>query len=386
MSRGVLHRGAALLLASLAVACGSETGSATGGGTVAIQITGEELGTAGFPFPPSGEAHLVDGWAITFSHVLVTVGNFTLSSDPDSDPTNQSRTGALVARAAGPWAVDLARDGAAVAEGGEGTAISLAELTSQTENGGEPFATDERYAVSYETLAAEAAAEQVNLDPGAQALYDEMIARGYSVLYAGTATFAGTSCTSSSSKADAYDYSLFPKVVPFELGFAAPTAYVNCQNQANDGDAFPDEEYQRGLAVSANAAATAQITLHLEHAFYSALRHEPPLYFDQIAARLVGKKEGAVVTLDDLRGLDPTALVDGSGKALPFRTCDGTAPPASSQIRFDLGTVPLDPKGDPADALRDYRDFITFVTSTQGHFNGGEGLCYVQRNFPAPRL
>lgn len=366
----------------LLVACGSDdAASGGGGGTVNVQISGEELGTSGFPFPEGGEAHIVDGWAIEFSHVLVTIGNFTLSSNPDTSPSDQSRIGGVVARANGPWAVDLAKDGPVTAEGGEGTAFPLATIGSL--DNGDAFASDERYAVSYETDIAEASAERVDFDGEADELYDRMIDEGYSVLYVGTATFSGETCESSNPD---YDFERLPRVVRFELGFAAPTAYVNCQNQANQGDAFADEEYQRGLAIPRNQAATAQITFHLEHAFYSALRHEPPLFFDQIAARLVGEPDERAVTLDDFTGIDPTAFVDGQGMPLPSRSCDGSAVATPAQRGFDLGSVPLDPGADPRDALRDYRDFITFVTSTQGHFNGGEGLCFVDRKYPAPAL
>ena len=33
---------------------------------------------------------------------------------------------------------------------------------------------------------------------------------------------------------------------------------------------------------------------------------------------------------------------------------------------------------------RDYRDYVHYVQSAQGHLNGGEGLCFVQRNYPSP--
>ncbi|HXS30548.1 MAG TPA: hypothetical protein VN755_06915, partial [Steroidobacteraceae bacterium] len=160
---------------------------------------------------------------------------------------------------------------------------------------------------------------------------------------------------------------------------------VNCQNQDNQGDAFPDEEYQRGVAIRQNANVLAQITLHLEHVWFSATVHDPSLRFDQLAARLVGKPEGAVVTLDDLVGVDPTAITDARGAALPFRSCDGSKLPAGKQLRFDAGSVPVDPSAAPASALRDYRDFIQYVQSTQAHLNSGEGLCFSQRHYPSPR-
>ena len=374
-SRGVLI--AALLLA---VSCGSE--ARNGGGTVSVQISGEELATSGLPFPEGGEAHVVDGWSIRFDHVLVTVGEVTLSENPDRSPTDQSQTGALVALARGPWAIDLAKEGTVTAEGGEGTAIPLVTLTSMTERDGDAFAADERYAFGYQTLPASDGADKLNLDDDADALYGVMIDRGYSVLYAGTATFDADSCDVSD---DEYDFERIPSTVRFELGFAAPTAYVNCQNQANQGDPFDDEVYQRGIAIPSNTGATAQLTFHLEHAFYSALRHDPSLQFDQIAARAVGKPE-PVVLLDDLAGVDPTALTDGAGAPLPNRTCDGSALPHGQERSFDTASVPVDPGGDPEYTLRDYRDFITFVTSAQGHLNGGEGLCFVQRKYPAPSL
>ena len=34
-------------------------------------------------------------------------------------------------------------------------------------------------------------------------------------------------------------------------------------------------------------------------------------------------------------------------------------------------------------ALRDYRDFMTYDQSTQGHLNS-DGLCFVKRNYPSP--
>jgi hypothetical protein len=51
---------------------------------------------------------------------------------------------------------------------------------------------------------------------------------------------------------------------------------------------------------------------------------------------------------------------------------------------FDIGTLPLDPDGDPASVLRDYRDYLNYIQSTQGHLNGGEGLCAILRNYPSP--
>jgi hypothetical protein len=50
-----------------------------------------------------------------------------------------------------------------------------------------------------------------------------------------------------------------------------------------------------------------------------------------------------------------------------------------------VGSVPVDPTGDPARALSDFRDFAQYVQSTQAHLNGGEGWCSVRRDYPSPR-
>jgi hypothetical protein len=262
-------------------------------------------------------------------------------------------------------------------------ATPLAWLENENERGAGAFIGDQRYAFSYDIMPASPQASIVNFegDDEAQAAYAAMIEAGATVLYAGTATFKGSECQTSD---ESYDFGQIPKKVPFQLAFSTPTRFVNCQNQDNQGDPFPDEEYQRGIAVPANGDALAQITLHLEHFLFSATVHDPSLRFDQLAARLVGKPAGSVVTLDDLVGVDPTAFTDAAGAPLPARNCDGSALPSGKQLRFETGSVPVDPAAKPSVALRDYRDFIQYVQSTQGHLNGGEGLCFVERQYPSP--
>lgn len=374
--------GAAALAAS-SLAC-SSVSSSSGTGAVQVAISGEDLATEGVSFPTGSEVTFVDGWALELSHVLVTIGKVKLSENPDLAPSDQSRTGAVVASAEGPWAVDLHVPGTIQAAGGEGFATPLTRIENQTKRGGAPFDPTERYAFSYETVAASADAELVNFADSeeAKAAYAAMIEAGATVQYIGTARFAGESCDVSDP---GYDFGVIPAEVPFSLMFRTPTGFVNCQNQDNQGDPFPDEEYQRGVAIPRNADALAQITLHLEHAWFSATLHDPSLRFDQLAARLVGKPPGSTVTLDDLQGVDPTAFTDAEGAPLPTRNCDGSPLPSGKQLRFDTGSVAVDPGAPPAEALRDYRDFIQYVQSTQGHLNGGEGLCFVERHYPSPR-
>ncbi|HET9933073.1 MAG TPA: hypothetical protein VFQ35_20360 [Polyangiaceae bacterium] len=383
---------------ALCSACGdnaktSDSGGAGGAGgqthdagrTINVQIGGEELATDGILFPEGSEVTLVDGWEITFEHVLVTVANVTLSENPDRSPSDQSQTGAVVAQVTGPWAVDLHKNGSVAAAGGEGTAIPLFTIANQNKKGNAPFDMTQRYAFSYDIVSASDAATKVNFedDVEAKAAYQEMVRNGYSVLYVGTATFKGQGCQSTD---DTYDFGKIPVTIPFEIGFATPARMINCQNQENEGDAFQGEEFQRGIPIYANRSSVAQVTLHVDHPFYSDVQHEPALHFDQFAAQLVAKPETQrLLTIEDVVGVDPTAFTDAQGAMLPWRACDGSALPATTQMAFDVGSVPFDPSAEPSEALRDYRDYAYYVQSTQGHLNGGEGLCFVQRNYPYPR-
>lgn len=377
-------------IAAHAVGCGDDAtasggsggGGADPGGSIDVQISAEDAGTDGFLFPTGSEVVITDGWSIRFDHVLVTIGGVTISENPDVAPSDQSQTGAAVARAEGPWAVDLAVPGDVPGAGGEGTAVPLVSIAAQNLAGNAPFASDQRYAFSYEIVAAAASAEKVNFtdDGPAATAYEDAVARGCSLLLVGTATFEGTACEVSD---DAYDFTAIPAEVPFSLCLDTPTRYLNCQNEENQGDPFPDEEFQRGLPIKANEPTTAQITLHLEHPLYSDVEHEPALYFDQFAAQLVGEPPGTVLTEAALVGVDPTAFTDAAGASLPWRACDGTAVPTGDRY-FGTGSLAVGPGQDPSEGLRDYRDYVRYVESTLGHLNGGEGLCFIERAYASP--
>lgn len=376
------HVSAPYALAALA-ACGCSHHDGAAGGVVDVQISGERAATDGFSFPSGSDVTFVDGWELRFAHVLVTVSDITLSENPDKAPADQSQTDAAVATLLGPWAVDLAVPGDVAAAGGEGSAVPLGRFTGQNLRDDEPLASDERYAFSYRVAPAAAGALRVNFagDAATEALYARMIERGYTVLYAGTATYRGEDCVTS----DDYDFARVPTSVPFELGFATPTTYENCQNQENQGTPFEGEEYQRGIAVLGNQAALAQITLHLEHAFFSDTVHDSPVYFDQMAARLAGAAPSAALESESLATVDPTAFTDGTGRPLPWRKCLADQElPAGRQRGFGVGHVLVDRAGDPHQAFRSYLDLVSYLVSTQGHLNGGEGLCYVNRGYPSP--
>jgi hypothetical protein len=370
-----------LLLLLLSGGCGDDDGRDTGG--LAVTISGEDAASEGFLFPTGSEVTFADGWELTFRHVLVTIGAITLSENPDKSPVDQSQTDGPVARADGPFAVDLTAPGDAPGAGGEGEALTLTTLPSQNLRDGRPFELDRRYAFGFSILDATREARRIGFEPGSAAdqAYERMIEQGHAVLYVGTAEFKGLSCETGD---DDYPFDTLPRTVPFELGFATPTSYENCQNQENDGEAFDGEEYQRGVALLPDRAAVAQITLHLEHPFFSDAQHDSAVRFDPMGARS-GATGAATLTLDDLVGVDPAGLTDRNGVALPPRVCDGSTLPPGRVASVGVGSVPVNPAGDPARELRDFRDFVAYVQSTQAHLNGGEGLCSVRRNYPSPR-
>jgi hypothetical protein len=368
------------VMASLA-ACGP-SGS---GGSVQFTASGEVLALGGYSFPPSvaDEPAFVDGWELEFERLIVTIARVNLSEDPDLAPTDQSRAGKKVAELEGPWAIDLHQGGPLTGKGGsDEQAVALATLDKQNLNGDEPFDATRRYAFGFDLVPASASATRVNLD-AADADYAEMIAQGYTVLYVGTATWKGTSCTSSNA---AFDFMRLPKTVAFRFGFKTPTTYVNCQNPDNDpAEPLGDEEHQRGLQVKSNAATVAQVTVHSDHPFWESVVHDAPPHFDHLAALAVADGAGKhTVTSADLVGADYTALRLG-GDALPWRSCLGeyTPPDSAPQMHFDAGTIPHVPNGDPTTALRDLFDFMTYAQSTQGHLNA-DGLCFVERHYPSP--
>jgi hypothetical protein len=363
-----------------------------------VTISGEGAALTGFSFPPSSANDLafVDGWDVKFDRILVTVDTITLSDGPDTNPTDESQTGPVVARAKGPWAVDMTRPGAITnihpqastrtigvasalleAEGKDPHAQTLAYFNTLDQN--ESFDPATRYAFGFDIVTANDQAKHTNLDADAEADYADMLAKGLSVLYVGTATFKGVDCKSS---IQGYDFTALPKSVRFRLGFKSPTTYKNCQNTDLHGKAFDGEEAERGVQVSDTGGTVAQITLHVDHPFWNTVDHDAAeLYFDQFAA--AADADGNLVS-DDLAAFDFTNFKDKSGNALPWRSCIADKPVKQGTRAFDPGSVAVNPNASASQALRNYSDYVLYQQSTQGHLNA-DGLCAVSRNFAAPR-
>ena len=377
----------AIMLGSLGCSGDSATGSGGGGaqskgGSIVFTASGEVLALSGYDFPaaPGAEVAFVDGWEVKFTELLVTVDKITLSTDPDADPGDESKTGDQVAEVDGPFAIDLHKGGPLPGKGGsDEQAVEIARLDKQNKNGDIPFDAETRYAFGFDIVKATDSAKLVNLDDQGKMDYALMKEKGYAVLYVGTATWKGTACIPADPEFDK-----LPKTVNFKFGFQSPTTYKNCQNPDNDpAEALGSEEHQRGVVVKANQAVTAQLTIHSDHPFWERFEHDSPPHFDPIAARYVGATETPTATLEDMKGVDPSAFKDKNNTPLPFRTCTSTYMPPAGTLRFDTGGIAVDPSGDPSKVIRDFYDFMTYNQSTQGHLNS-DGLCFVKRNYPSP--
>lgn len=364
-----------------------------GKGAVLFTISGEALATEGFAFPKTSdqEVTFVDGWSLSFERLLVTVDGITLADAPDSDGNDPEKTGKVVARATGPWAVDLAKNDPSYprAKGGEGRAVPLAALAAQNANGGAAFDTaGERYAFGFDTVPASRDAINVNLGPAALADYERMIVEGCTSLYVGTATWngdaSGVTCAPAPGTNEVLD--ALPKQVAFRLCFKTPTSNLNCQNPDNDPAApLAGEEHQRGVAFRANTSTTAQLTFHVDHTFWLSVEEDSPATFDAFAAAAVPNGESATLSMENLAAVDFQNVRTRDNAPLPYRNCvasDWTPPPGN--VSFYSGSVQnVGPTGDPASGLRSLADFAAFTTSTQAHMNA-DGVCYVRRRYASP--
>lgn len=339
-----------MILPLALLACSSSESSNQG---FQITVSGEALATTGYAFhanssvgddPPS----FVDGWEVRFEHVIITVGNIHLDANPDLDPSDPTRMGPEVARVPGIFAVDATIGGSIPGKSGEADEKTIAIATV---NGN--FDISSRYAFNYDLLAASPAATLVNLDDAGKALYEKAKSSGWAMIYSGTATYAGP-------PPDGVFVTL-PKTVHFELGFANPASYVNCQN--TDLNASGDE-HPRGVQASADKPTTVQITIHTDHAFWSKLNVEgTELHFDPIAA---AAKNGVVTTAD---------LVDDDITSFPIdgRSFVSGYAPKPGKLTFDAnGTTFSKPNS--------FAAYLAYSAASGGHMNA-DGECTIQRNF-----
>jgi len=338
-----------------------------------VTVSGEDLASVGYDFvegalsdgdPPA----FVDGWAVHFDHVIVTLGNIRLNADPDNDEGNPQDVGALVASADGPWAVDAALGGDVIgkSESPDEQTIPIAAFASQ--DSGDAFDPESRYAFSYQTLAASKNAKLTNLDAEGLELYAEAVEKGYSMVFAGTATYKGVTPETGSV------FASMPREIKFTLGFENPSSYLNCQNTdlAAVGDEFP-----RGVQSSPTKSTKVQVTLHTDHAFWDTLNVEgTPLHFDPIAARAstYGMPETpGVVTIEDLADADITGFRTKDGEVLPWRSLVSDYEAPAGQMKYDAN-------GTSFKLANSLASYLSYSAASGGHLNA-DGECEVRNNF-----
>ena len=352
---------------------------------VLFTASGEGFAKTGYSFPPDNldDVHFVDGWEIRYDRILTTFDHVTLNENPDTDPGDESKMGALVAEVDGPWVADLHVGGTFDGkEGGPGEAAAFAALTGKNKAGGGAFDPTVRYAFSFDVVPANPTAININLTAADLPEYQLMVDKGYTTLLVGTATWKGTTATCVTT--GAYDFTKIPTTIKFHLGFAAPTSYINAQNPENTGAAFTGEESQRGIQVNASTSLITQATFHIDHVFWESFVHDSPAHFDTFAAHYVGATGAPTVQMEDFIGASVKPIKDKNGVAIPWRWC---APePAGSQtgnLTLDTQGIQVVPGGDPTVFIRDFYDYTVYNHSTSGHLNA-DGLSFVKRHYPSP--
>ena len=364
---------------------------------IMLSASGEVLAIIGYRFPPvhAGDFALVDGWDISFQHVVTTFDHATLSADPDRTCGDPTVTGAVVAEADGPWAIDLHAGGPLVGkEGPPEQAAPIIALRDQNRHGHDAFDPSVRYAFGFEVVGATSTAQNVNLDGDGLALYQQMIARGCTTLLVGTARWnGGASCTQSAIAGQPpYDFTKLPPVFDFELCLPAPTSYLNAQNPENDpAQPCVAEEHERGVHTVDNQPTIVQATFHIDHVLWESFVHDSPAHFDSFAAKLAGAAASPTPMLhfEDLRHVAFSPFVDALGKQVPWRDCTGASPPPhpTGPMIFDTTPIAVNPGGACSDAgcpaIRDFYDYTLYNHSTFGHLNA-DGLAYVERHYPSP--
>jgi hypothetical protein len=338
-----------------------------------VTVSGEDLAGLGYDWTSSSLSDgdppaFVDGWAVKFEHVIVTVANIHVNEDPDKDEGNPQDVGALVASADGPWAVDVTIGGDVVgkSESPDEKTIPIAAFAEQDD--GTPFDPESSYAFSYETVAASADAKLTNLDAEGLELYAEAQDKGWSMILAGTAIYKGPEPEVGSV------FASIPTEVKFTLGLKNPSSYLNCRN--TDLTAVGDE-FPRGIKASPTKSTTVQITIHTDHAFWDTLNVEgTPLHFDPIAANASSygtPSEPGVVSIEDLADVDVTGLTTKDGETLPWRSLvsDYTAP--AGQMKYDANGTSFR----QANSLAAY---LAYSAASGNHMNA-DGECEIKNNF-----
>ncbi|HET9958881.1 MAG TPA: hypothetical protein VFQ61_30525 [Polyangiaceae bacterium] len=297
---GALRAALALSLSTFACACGSDSG-ALGEGALEVSVSGEEAAEVGFPFTEDGETiSFADGWRVSFSKLLIGVGGLDLRSSDGQTAVAESRT----------YVADL-----------HAGAARLATFSGLGARRWDRF--------SYRIVAPDETATPIG--DVSEDDVERMREGGFNYLIEGSAIREGNQLT-------------------FSWGFSNPTLNANCTNGVDDTD---------GVVVPNNSQASAEITIHVDHLFWTTLGTErSELRFEAIAA--AGRDDGDI-SMSDLAEQRLSSLVGMDGE--PLKDDQGAA------IVYNPESVRLESQNLAA--------FMLASSSSMGHLNG-EGLCTVR--------
>jgi len=400
-------------------------------GTVEVTFSGEYLGeTNGLPFPPTNlqDPFFVDGWSVSFEEILVVVGNFRLQPGTQSQEVwnwvTQPGAAGPVATKPGPFVIDM-HNIPQTFPGKEGNDYSQPLFMWTAQDNGQSFATngpDAPYAFSYDVMQASYPATQVNLTAQGVADYGLMVQNGWSKLYRGKAVYVGSwpenqaaspsvSCSALATVATTTVVNDFLEAdakspVYFMFGWNDATRVLNCCNsdffsstvscESPTGNPTPAAW---GIQPTLSGEVTAQVTLHVDHAFWDFLRRETPsnLRFDPIATWApLATTPDAPFDLRELApggpfGVVPLAATFSDGTPLPDRAlCQaqfaaanadpyGTA--SDPEDQSPIAEVIVNPNGVPTANLPGLADFMAFSAQSQMHLNNN-ALCYIEGQHP----
>jgi hypothetical protein len=269
----------------------------------------------------------------------------------------------------GPFAVNLSQAGDDTVPGkGDGDrAWPLGVLSERAD--GDPFDPRERYALSYDFVAATDSAARYGIDNN-DPDYDRMVDSGWTHLLIGTATRAAAVDDCEVTGEFAYDE--LPTEIRFELGFTAAVSNLNCQNPELTGQPVSDaEESQRGVQAREGETVDVQLTLHTDHLFWNTLAHGAIPQLNHLAA-LAEQVDGQwVVTLEQLEGaplIGPAQ--DAAGNDLGWMSCVDSS-------EYQLPSQPIFTFDTEGQEIHDVHEFVIANASTMGHLNQ-DGLCFVE--------
>ena len=286
--------------------------TAEGPGGLAFRVSGEEAAKAGFPVMienDHGHSHgdddileFVDDWTLTWDAYVVSLGNLALASSEGETAFDDDQI----------FVVDLNK--------GDPRVAVFEEIDSKRWD---------RF--SFELIQPPANAVNVNVDG---AVLEQMRDNGWTYWVSGTATKG-------------------QRTVSFTWGIDNATLLEDCSNGRDD---------TQGLVVEAGKTTEQEITVHVEHAFWTTLGTEvAQMRFDAIAA--VADDAGVVTwealadqMLSDLRDHDGEPLTDAAG----------------NPIVYDPGSATL--------PRNDLQQFIRRSMASQAHLNGS-GLCRMVARF-----